>query len=74
MFTPTTSPAGVMAMTGYDAADYLVLATRNGLVKKSRLTDYDSPRSGGLIAVNLREGDELVGARPLVLRVDLVEE
>ena len=39
-----------------------MIATRNGLVKKSRLEDYDSPRSGGLIAVNLRDGDELVGA------------
>ena len=38
------------------------LATRNGLVKKTRLADYDSTRSGGLIAINLREGDEVVGA------------
>jgi DNA gyrase subunit A len=39
-----------------------VLATRNGLVKKSKLTDFDSNRSGGIVAVNLRDGDELVGA------------
>ena len=35
---------------------------QNGLVKKTRLAEYDSPRSGGLIAINLRDGDELVGA------------
>ncbi len=61
-FQPGEQIAGVMSLTGYDAADYLVLATRKGLVKKTRLTEYDSPRSGGLIAVNLRDGDELVGA------------
>jgi len=39
-----------------------VLATRSGLVKKSRLGEYDSPRAGGLIAINLREDDEVIGA------------
>jgi DNA gyrase subunit A len=52
----------VLDIRDYDQAPYLVLATRNGLVKKTRLADYDSPRSGGLIAVNLRDGDELVAA------------
>ena len=44
-------------------APCLVLATRNGLVKKTRLTDYDTNRSAGVIAINLREGDELVSAQ-----------
>jgi DNA gyrase subunit A len=44
-------------------APYLVLATSSGLVKKSRLTDFDSPRSGGIIAINLREDDEVIAAR-----------
>ncbi|UVE94056.1 DNA gyrase subunit A [Dietzia sp. B32] len=61
-FQPEERIAGVIRIKGYQDAPYLVLATRNGLVKKSRLEDYDSPRSGGLIAVNLRDGDELVGA------------
>ena len=39
-----------------------MLATRNGLVKKSKLTDFDSNRSGGIVAINLRGDDELVGA------------
>ena len=46
----------------YQDAPYLVLATRNGLVKKSRLEDYDSNRTGGLVAINLKGDDELVGA------------
>ncbi|WP_446666538.1 DNA gyrase subunit A [Flexivirga sp. B27] len=61
-FQPGEQIAQVMALTDYDAAPYLLLATKRGLVKKTKLTDYDSPRTGGLIAVNLRDGDELVGA------------
>ncbi|MDS1271481.1 DNA gyrase subunit A [Lipingzhangella sp. LS1_29] len=55
--------AEVLALRDYDVAPYLVLATRDGLVKKSRLADFDSSRSGGIIAINLREGDELISAR-----------
>ncbi|MDO5739173.1 MAG: DNA gyrase subunit A [Ornithinimicrobium sp.] len=61
-FQPDEQIAQVLAITDYDTSPYLVLSTRNGLVKKTRLADYDSNRSGGLIAVNLRDGDELVGA------------
>lgn len=62
-FQPDERIAQVLTLQDYEQAPYLLLATRNGLVKKSRLRDYDSPRSGGLIAINLREGDELVGAQ-----------
>jgi DNA gyrase subunit A len=55
--------AEVMAIRDYAAADYLVLATRRGLCKKSALTDFDSNRAGGLVAINLREDDEVIGAR-----------
>ncbi|WP_243837837.1 DNA gyrase subunit A [Cumulibacter soli] len=61
-FQPDEEIAQVIRIKDYDAAPYLVLATKNGLVKKSKLTDFDSPRSGGLIAINLRDNDELVGA------------
>ncbi|RGE17330.1 DNA gyrase subunit A [Leucobacter sp. wl10] len=44
------------------AAGYLVLATRDGLVKKTALEEYDTNRTGGIIAIKLREGDELVSA------------
>ncbi len=60
-FQPGEEIAQVLAIRTYSDAPYLVLATRNGLVKKTRLAEYDSPRTGGLIAVNLRDGDELVG-------------
>ena len=62
-FQPGEQIAQVLALKDYAAAPYLVLATKAGVVKKTRLTEYDSPRSGGLIAVNLRDGDELVGGR-----------
>ena len=61
-FQPGEQIAQVLAIEDYSSAPYLVLATRNGLVKKTRLSEYDSPRTGGLIAVNLREDDVLVGA------------
>lgn len=61
-FQPDEHIAQVMQIKDYTAAPYLVLATKAGLVKKSRLTDFDSNRSGGLIGVNLKDEDELVGA------------
>jgi DNA gyrase subunit A len=61
-FQPEERIAQVIQIRSYEDAPYLVLATRNGLVKKSKLTDFDSNRSGGIVAVNLRDGDELVGA------------
>jgi len=71
-FQPGEQIAQVLAVRDYAKADYLVLATRAGLVKKTRLADYDSNRSGGLIAINLREGDELVGAGLASNRDDLL--
>jgi DNA gyrase subunit A len=61
-FQPDERIAEVLALRDYQVAPYLVLATRAGLVKKSRLGEYDSPRAGGLIAINLREDDEVIGA------------
>jgi DNA gyrase subunit A len=61
-FQPDEHIAQVIHIKDYNAMPYLVLATRDGLVKKSRLADFDSARSGGLIGINLRDGDELVGA------------
>ena len=54
--------SAVLSIKDYDVAPYLVLATKSGLVKKSSLTEYDSPRTGGLIAISLRDKDEVVGA------------
>lgn len=62
-FQPDESIAQVLAIRDYDQAPYLLLATRNGLVKKTRLSDYNSPRQAGVIAINFREeDDELIGA------------
>ncbi|MEV6320431.1 DNA gyrase subunit A [Nocardia sp. NPDC051787] len=61
-FQPDEKIAQIIQIKSYNDAPYLVLATKNGLVKKSKLTDFDSNRSGGIVAVNLRDEDELVGA------------
>jgi DNA gyrase subunit A len=61
-FQPDERIAEILAIPDYSVAPYLVIATRSGLVKKSLLTDYDSPRSGGIIAINLREDDEVIAA------------
>ncbi|MFD6447532.1 DNA gyrase subunit A [Promicromonospora sp. NPDC060204] len=76
-FQPGEKIAQVLDIPDYEAAEYLVLATRRGLVKKTRLSEYNSPRSGGLIAINLREdadgaADELVSARLVNADDDLI--
>ena len=62
-FLPDEEIAQVLAIRDYSAAPYLLLATKRGLVKKTALQVYDSPRQAGIIAVNFRdEDDELIGA------------
>ncbi|RSX54541.1 DNA gyrase subunit A [Bifidobacterium dolichotidis] len=66
-FAPDEHIQAVLSIPNYEVADYLVLATKSGKVKKTRLSEYDSPRQGGLIAVRLMtdedgETDELIGA------------
>ena len=62
-FQPDEAIAQVLAVRDYQQAPYLVLATRNGLVKKTRLAEYNSPRQAGVIAINFRDDDdELIGA------------
>lgn len=63
--------AQVLYMRDYNILPYLVLVTKLGLVKKTKLVDYDSNRVGGVIAINLREGDELVSAQLLAESDDL---
>ncbi|NEM07616.1 DNA gyrase subunit A [Geodermatophilus normandii] len=71
-FQPDEKIAQVMQIKDYGVAPYLVLATANGQVKKTRLSDFDSPRSGGVIAINLRDSDELVGAALIDPEQDLL--
>ena len=61
-FKPDEQIAQVLSIKNYEVEPYLVLSTRNGLVKKTSLKEYDSPRAGGLIAISLRSGDEVVSA------------
>lgn len=62
-FQPDEHIAQVLDLRDYEQAPYLVLATKNGLVKKTRLEDYDTNRTAGVIAINLRDEDELVSAQ-----------
>ncbi|GHJ29971.1 MULTISPECIES: DNA gyrase subunit A [Streptomyces] len=76
-FQPDERIARILAIRDYEAVPYLVLATKSGLVKKTPLKDYDSPRSGGVIAINLRETedgreDELIGAELVSSADDLL--
>ncbi len=57
---PDETIAQVLDIPDYQVAQYLVLATKGGMIKKTELTAYDTPRTGGVIAINLREGDEVV--------------
>ncbi|GAA1321998.1 DNA gyrase subunit A [Nonlabens tegetincola] len=59
---PDEQVTQILDLKQYDDASYLLLATRDGLVKKTPLTEYDTNRTGGIIAIKLREGDELVQA------------
>ncbi|MEU3133221.1 DNA gyrase subunit A [Streptomyces sp. NPDC007027] len=76
-FQPDEKIAQILAIRDYEAVPYLILATKGGLVKKTALKDYDSPRSGGVIAINLREmpeggDDELIGAELVSAEDDLL--
>jgi DNA gyrase subunit A len=71
-FQPDEHIAQVIEIPNYQVSPYLVLATKEGLVKKTRLEEFDSNRSGGIIGINLREDDELVGAALLGPEDDLL--
>ena len=71
-FQPDEHIAQVIQIPNYEVSPYLVLATKNGLVKKTSLTEFDSNRSGGIVAINLREDDELVGAALISSEDDLL--
>ncbi|CAQ03970.1 DNA gyrase subunit A [Corynebacterium urealyticum] len=71
-FQPGEQIAQVIQIQSFEDAPYLVLATAQGRVKKSRLTDYATTRSSGLIAINLNEGDKLIGAQLCSAEDDLL--
>ena len=69
---PDEEIAQILDIRDYAAAQYLVLATRGGLIKKTALTEYDTNRTGGIIAINLRDEDELVSAMLVEVDSDLL--
>ena len=71
-FKPDETIAQVIAIRDYNEDSYLVIATQSGMVKKSPLGEYDSPRSGGLIAINLKDSDEVVSAALVTAKDELL--
>jgi DNA gyrase subunit A len=71
-FQPEEKIAQVLDVRDYGAASFLVLATRDGMVKKTRLEEFDSNRSGGVIAINLKDDDELISAQLVDEDADLL--
>jgi DNA gyrase subunit A len=55
--------ADILAVKSFDTNEYVVMATRNGIVKKTALSEYANPRSSGIIAINIPEDDELIGCQ-----------
>jgi len=55
--------ATTLPVRGFDEGKYVVMATKNGLLKKTELSAYSNPRAGGIIAIKIVEEDELIGAR-----------
>ncbi len=71
-FQPGETIAEVIALKNYEQAPYLVLATKHGLIKKTRLSEFDSNRAGGIVAINLRADDELIDAALISAEDDLL--
>jgi DNA gyrase subunit A len=71
-FKPNETIASVISITDYTSLPYLVMATKSGIIKKSPLEEYDSPRTGGLIAITLKEKDEVVAASALTKKDELL--
>jgi DNA gyrase subunit A len=55
--------ATVLAVPTFEPGYHVLMATKNGLVKKTELMAYSRPRAGGIIAINIVDGDELISAR-----------
>ncbi|HDP70182.1 MAG TPA: DNA gyrase subunit A [Actinobacteria bacterium] len=62
-FEPGEKIAAVIAAKNFEQGKYLIMATKNGLVKKTEFKEYDTARKGGIIALSLREKDELIGVK-----------
>ena len=59
-FRPDEKLESLIPVRHFEENTFLMMATRNGLVKKTELTEYSRPRQGGVIGINLEEGDALI--------------
>ena len=71
-FKPNENIASVISIADYSSLPHLVIATKGGIIKKSPLVEYDSPRTGGLIAITLKDGDEVVAASAITSNDELL--
>jgi DNA gyrase subunit A len=55
--------ADIIATKGFETGEYVVMATADGIVKKTALTEFSNPRSSGIIAINIPDEDELIGCQ-----------
>jgi DNA gyrase subunit A len=55
--------ADIIAVKGFETGEYVVMATHNGIVKKSALAEFGNPRSSGIIAISVPADDELIGCQ-----------
>ncbi len=62
----------VIPVRRFDATSFLLMATRNGLVKKTALEEYSRPKAGGIIGINLEEGDTLIDVAHIQQRDEIV--
>jgi DNA gyrase subunit A len=69
---PDEKIASVLDILDYKQAEYLLLATKKGLVKKTALEAYDTSRTGGVIAIKLKDGDEVISAQLVNQKDDLL--
>ncbi|MBW1714738.1 MAG: DNA gyrase subunit A [Deltaproteobacteria bacterium] len=60
---PGERVATILSIGGFEEGTYVIMATKNGLVKKTNLSAYSHPRATGIAALRINEGDELIGAR-----------
>ena len=71
-FKPNENIASVISIADYSSLPHLVIATKGGIIKKSPLVQYDSPRTGGLIAITLKENDEVVAASAITSKDEIL--
>ncbi|NBV12122.1 MAG: DNA gyrase subunit A [Actinobacteria bacterium] len=71
-FKPNENIASVISIADYSSLPHLVIATKGGIIKKSPLVEYDSPRTGGLIAITLKDNDEVVAASAITSQDELL--